>query len=89
MPVTEHYIDIPLNEYDHEPLRRIAAEKKIILGKVTPAKQEDVDALLAMKSDTDDTRSDWFWLRLTDGTLVLGVFPQGETYIDMADRNKV
>lgn len=25
-------------------------------------------------------RSEWLWVRLQDGTLILGVFPQGDTY---------
>jgi hypothetical protein len=28
----------------------------------------------------DDGRSEWRWFRFADGTLVLGVFPHGDTY---------
>jgi hypothetical protein len=50
----------------------------------TPAKQEDVDRLLPMATDGDG-RSEWFWMRLQDGTLLLGVFPQGDTYMEFSD----
>lgn len=30
----------------------------------------------------ENGRSNWKWIRLTDGTLVLGVFPHGDTYIE-------
>lgn len=33
-----------------------------------------------------DGRSSWVWVRLADGTLVLGVMPQGDTYERMSDR---
>lgn len=51
---------------------------------VAPAKQADAEKLLA--SDiSNDGRSDWKWLRLRDGTLILGVFPCGDTYMEFSD----
>jgi hypothetical protein len=55
-----------------------AADKQIAY--VTPATIDDAYDLLSMPPNGDDTRSDPFWMRLVDGTLLLGVFPQGDTY---------
>lgn len=54
------------------------------IGWVTPAKQEHVNFVLA-QSNEDNGRSPWFWLRMQDGTLVLGLFPQGDTYMHVSD----
>lgn len=59
------------------------------LGWVTPAKQKDVDSLLAKPPIGFDNRSEWVWLRLQDGTLILGTFPQGDTYLDMSENRCV
>lgn len=32
---------------------------------------------------TDDGRSEWRWLRLADGDLMVGFWPQGDTYMDL------
>lgn len=49
---------------------------------VHPASRESVDYVLAQPADSDsmDGRSEFLWVRLQDGTLILGVFPQGATY---------
>lgn len=33
--------------------------------------------------ETGDGRSEWMWLLLQNGDLVLGVFPQGDTYCEI------
>jgi hypothetical protein len=50
---------------------------------VHPARQEDVDHVLAQSTEGGDGRSPWVWVRLCNGDLVLGVFPQGDTYMAM------
>ncbi len=47
---------------------------------VHPASQDSVNFVLAQPTGGSDGRSEWLWVRLQDGTLVLGVFPQGDTY---------
>jgi hypothetical protein len=47
---------------------------------IHPASDESVSLVINASIDSGDGRSDWVWVRLTDGTLVLGVFPQGDTY---------
>ncbi len=49
------------------------------LGYMYPAQREDVDYVLNQDIE-DDGRSDWTWVRLQDGTLILGIFPRGDTY---------
>ena len=52
---------------------------------VTPAKEADAIELLQMPRH-DDGRSDFFWMRMQNGTLLLGVFPQGDNgYIHFSD----
>lgn len=52
---------------------------------VTPAKPDHVRSILRQGENTGDGRSNWVWLRLRDGTLMLGVFPQGDTYMEFSD----
>jgi len=50
----------------------------------TDAKPTDAAAVLAAAID-DDGRSDWQWMRLRDGTLMLVCFPRGDTYMQFSD----
>jgi len=50
------------------------------LGYVFPAGNEAVRTVLAADEMSIDGRSNWVWLRLSNGDLILGVFPQGDTY---------
>lgn len=45
-----------------------------------PANKESVAKVLGAEPGTDDGRSEWRWLRLENGDLMLGVFPRGATY---------
>ena len=53
---------------------------------VTNASPESVGIVLSARVNVDDDydsfdgRSEWKWFRFPDGTLVLGVFPQGDIY---------
>ena len=40
-------------------------------------------AVLAAPEETMDGRSEYVWLRLTNGDLILGVFPRGDTYFEV------
>lgn len=55
------------------------------IGWYTSAKPEDVIRLLG-SPESDEGRSEWSWLRLQDGTLMLVIFPQGETYMELSDK---
>lgn len=52
------------------------------VASVHPASDESVFTVLAADPNADKgmARSQWPWVRLADGTLVLGVFPQDGTY---------
>lgn len=50
------------------------------LAETTPASQDAVNYVLAQPVDDDDGRSDWRWVRLVNGDLMLAVFPHGDTY---------
>ena len=47
-----------------------------------PASPESVETVLAASEDDEDGRSEWLWVRLPNGDLILGVYPQGETYFE-------
>lgn len=50
------------------------------IATIYPASAKSVKLVLAA-SDTDpDGRSNWVWCRFQNGDLMLGVFPQGDTY---------
>lgn len=51
----------------------------------TDADHEHVIQVLSGDPNQDDTRSQWQWFRLPNGDLILGVFPQGKTYLDVVD----
>ena len=51
-----------------------------LLASVEPATCAEVDAVLNAEPDGDHGRSGWMWLRLPNGDLMLGCFPQGDTY---------
>lgn len=50
------------------------------LAWVHKASDDYVSYVLSQPVGTGDGRSDWVWLRLPNGDLILGVFPQGATY---------
>jgi hypothetical protein len=47
---------------------------------VHPASKDAVEIVLSASEEGADGRSNWVWVRLPNGDLILGVFPQGETY---------
>lgn len=47
---------------------------------VKPATPDDVKFVLEQGTAGNDGRSDWAWVTLPDGTLILGAFPMGDTY---------
>lgn len=49
------------------------------LGEIQPT-PEAVNTFMLNQPVGDDGRSEWFWLRLVDGTLVWGCFPTGDAY---------
>lgn len=51
-----------------------------LLGTTWPAKRSHVDAILSAPTDTEEGRSEFQWVRLVNGDLILGVFPQGAMY---------
>jgi hypothetical protein len=57
---------------------------KPLLATTFPASAVEAARLLAVEPDADslDTRSDWQWVRLANGDLMLATFPQGDTYFD-------
>lgn len=58
----------------------VPMEDKTILSMHT-AIDEDIKTVLRAPRNTDDGRSQWLWIRLHNGDLILGCFPQGDTYL--------
>lgn len=58
--------------YDDDDIR--------VLAHIHPASRESIDTVLTASEHNPDGRSQWLWVRLPNGDLILGVFPQGETY---------
>ena len=53
----------------------------LVMAYTYPASAESVGTILAANNDgSDDGRSGWMWLRLSNGDLMLGLWPRGETY---------
>lgn len=49
----------------------------------------DVNQVVNAPVDTSNGRSEWVWVRLANGDLLLGVFPQGDTYIELQNRLRI
>jgi hypothetical protein len=64
---------------------QVLEEGGVYLGRIIPAKPEDVTKVLAAAENDPDGRSQFVWLRLANGDLMLGVFPQGDTYCEVGD----
>ena len=49
---------------------------------IKPASDQSVMTVLAANPDIQDglTRSEWLWVRLPNGDLILGIYPQDGTY---------
>lgn len=53
-----------------------------VLGWLQKANPEIAKIVLDAAPETEDGRSDWYWLRLANGDLMLATFPRGATYFD-------
>lgn len=51
---------------------------------VQQARGPDVHKVIMAPVD-DNGRTGWCWVRFADGTLILGMFPTGDTYMDVSD----
>lgn len=56
-----------------------------VLARIHPASEKSVALVLDADPLSNDGRSNWCWVRLPNGDLVLGVFPQGDTYCAVED----
>lgn len=59
-----------------------AAADAEILAYIKPASLRAVDTVMNASEDDEDGRSNWVWVRLPNGDLILGVYPQGDTYFE-------
>lgn len=65
----------------HTIPKRPDQRETIPLGVAYPASPEHVETVMNMPADgSHDTRSGWMWFRLSNGDLILGVWPQGDGY---------
>lgn len=56
---------------------------------VKPASEAAVGIVLSADPGSEEGRSQWIWVRLPNGDLVLGVFPQSDTYMAASDLDDV
>lgn len=50
-----------------------------------PASEESVKIILAADPASPDGRSEWTWFHLSNGDMIFGCFPQGDTYFNTQD----
>ena len=53
------------------------------------ASDSDVVSVMGRPREDEDGRSGFYWFRLTNGDLILGLYPRGDTYLEMSCRNEV
>lgn len=63
----------------HEP----SENKTYTQGYMKPASAESIEKVLMADENDPDGRSEYMWVRLANGDLILGVFPQGDTYVEV------
>ncbi len=73
--------DVSLEDSDFEDAMRDAGDSgKLHLATIAPADSKVCRMVLRADPNSDDGRSQYVWVRLANGDLILGVYPQGETY---------
>lgn len=55
------------------------------LAYIAPANPEAARKVLDAKEGDSHGRSEYVWVRLQNGDLILGVFPRGDTYLEASD----
>lgn len=55
-----------------------------VVAEIKPADEDMVERVLAAEEEGHDGRSNWMWVRLSNGDLILGVYPQGQLYEECA-----
>lgn len=63
-------------------VNELGSESELIIAEVKDASEEYVELVLNKDADHQDGRSDWKWIRLSNGDLILGVYPYGDTYFE-------
>lgn len=58
-----------------------ALETPRVLGWMQRAAPYVAQMVIDADTRTGDGRSEWFWVRMANGDLMLATFPQGETYM--------
>jgi hypothetical protein len=55
------------------------------LAEAWPASAEAIVRVIMANADEQDgfTRSEWLWIRIANGDLILGLFPQDDMYFDI------
>lgn len=56
-----------------------------VLARIHPASAGAVEKVLSADVNSMDGRSNWVWVRLPNGDLILGIYPQGDTYLALED----
>jgi hypothetical protein len=68
------------HQVKHDPESNYEREHADLIATVYPADNDAVLTILSADPDNPDGRSQFMWVRLVNGDLILGVFPQGDTY---------
>ena len=56
-----------------------------VICHIHDASRASVDLVLSQDVDAEDGRSQWLWVRLQNGDLILGCFPMADTYMAVED----
>ena len=57
-------------------------EPERVIAWVHPASEEATERVIFANEHSENGRSQWVWVRLPNGDLILGVYPQGDTYLE-------
>lgn len=67
----------------YDPVTLDTLEEPVLLGvRSLITNQELVEKILNAPEGDDDGRSQWYWIRLSNGDLVMACYPHGDTYLE-------
>lgn len=71
-----------MSHWDHKTYQDLGDREDPARIVVANALPESVEAIIEANELSEDGRSQWVWVRFPNGDLMLGTFPQGETYFE-------
>lgn len=70
-------------------MKKLYDEDGVEVASTHPANADDVEFVLNQDVGMYEGRSDFEWVRLSSGELMLGVWPRGDAYIEVTEKLEI